>query len=179
MSLRNGHAANGATHRNGTAPEPALKPVADAAAPAPKRGRPFEVGNTYGRGNPFFRKQAEVRKAILDDLGVDAIRKLMRKLYDQAMGGDVNAARVVLNYAIGKPAPVVDPDRADLNEWALADAAPTLPRIWAAMIECLSPLQALQLFQDALATKAGQSVRDLQPADLERVAAEMRAKIGK
>jgi hypothetical protein len=42
---------------------------------------------------------------------------LYRVLYDKAMKGDVSAAKLVLAYKIGKPAPCPDPDAIDRDEW--------------------------------------------------------------
>jgi hypothetical protein len=42
---------------------------------------------------------------------------LYRVLYDKAMKGDVSAAKLVLAYKIGKPAPCPDPDAVDRDEW--------------------------------------------------------------
>jgi hypothetical protein len=42
---------------------------------------------------------------------------LYRVLYDKAMTGDVSAAKLVLAYKIGKPAPCPNPDAIDRDEW--------------------------------------------------------------
>jgi hypothetical protein len=42
---------------------------------------------------------------------------LYRVLYDKAMQGDVSAAKLVLAYKIGKPAPCPNPDAIDRDEW--------------------------------------------------------------
>jgi hypothetical protein len=147
MAQRNG-SANGNCPRNanGTG-SPALKPVADAAEPAPKRGRPFERGNTCGKGNPFYRQMAAIRKAIVNDLGTDAILCLVRKLYQQGMDGDVNAARVVLMYAVGKPQKVVDPDGADADEWCRLNATPTAAQVLRALLDGIGFAQAAEMLQ--------------------------------
>ena len=53
------------------------------------------------------------RTCISDEDMVD----LYRVLYDKAMQGDVSAAKLVLAYKIGKPAPCPDPDAIDRDEW--------------------------------------------------------------
>jgi hypothetical protein len=187
-SGKNGHAGggNGTVNRNGQAGAPPLAPPSDNGrdhggrfTAGNNQGHRFTAGNKAGLGNPFFRKQAEVRKAILDDLGTDAVKKLMRQMYSQAMAGDVNAAKVVLLWTVGKPAKAVDPDGCDADELARLDASPGLSRLWARMLEGLDVRQALELFKDALNAKAGLGVRELQPGDLEQVKAELAAKVGK
>jgi hypothetical protein len=187
-SGKNGHAngRNGTVNRNGQAGAPPSEPPSDDGrdhggrfTAGNNQGRRFAKGNKAGMGNPFYRKLAAARQDVLDDLGTDAIRKLMRQLYDQAMAGDVSAAKVVLLWTVGKPAPVVDPDGADADELRRLDASPGLSRIWSRLLECISPEQALELFRDALATRAGKSAHDLQPVDLGRVVAEMKARVGK
>jgi hypothetical protein len=42
---------------------------------------------------------------------------LYRVLYDKAMHGDVSAAKLIIAYQIGKPAPCPDPDSIDRGEW--------------------------------------------------------------
>ncbi len=45
------------------------------------------------------------------------IAVIVRALIDKAKAGDVAAARLVLQYTLGKPAATVDPDRLDEMEW--------------------------------------------------------------
>jgi hypothetical protein len=122
---------------------------------------------------------AEARKAILSDLGTEGVLRITRRLFEQALGGDVNAARVLLLYAVGKPTKAADPDNVDLDEWSKADAMPSLCRVWSRMLENISPQQALQLLRDALQTRSGLGIKDLPPADIKRVVDEMRSRVGK
>ena len=56
------------------------------------------------------------RKALLDAVTAEDIAAVARKLRDQALDGDVAAAKVLLTYVIGRPAEAVDPDRLDSEE---------------------------------------------------------------
>jgi hypothetical protein len=123
----NGHAP--AASANGKASAP-LSPSADgppSTAPPPDKdaatGR-FLPGNKLGRGNPHYRRLALARSAFLDVVGPEQVRELARALLARALAGDVNAAKVVLAYAVGRPPATVDPDGADLNEWQLRQAWP-------------------------------------------------------
>jgi hypothetical protein len=42
-----------------------------------------------------------------------------------AQSGDVQAAKLLLSYAVGRPPDPVNPDRLDVDEWELLKAQPT------------------------------------------------------
>ena len=99
-------------------------PGTAAPSPAPtveSNGRDhngrFTAGNSGGPGNPFARHMAECRKALLSAVTTEELTKLMRVLLDKAMQGDMAAAKLVLAYAVGKPAEQADPDQLDVAEW--------------------------------------------------------------
>ncbi len=92
---------------NETVP-PLPSPGPTAANPAPtepsgrdSRGR-FCRGNPGGPGNPFARKTAALRQALLDTVTVEDLQAIVRRLLQKAKEGDVAAARLVLSYAIDK-----------------------------------------------------------------------------
>ena len=64
----------------------------------------FLPGNVGGPGNPFARRTAELRSALLDAIDVDAIRRIVGALVAAAEDGDVAAARVLLERVFGRPA---------------------------------------------------------------------------
>jgi hypothetical protein len=80
------------------------------------RGR-FTKGNKSGRGNPFARRVAAMRQALMDAVSDEDVAAISKKMVELARGGDVAAARLVLGYVIGKPQPAEDPDRLDEKEW--------------------------------------------------------------
>jgi hypothetical protein len=83
----------------------------------------FCAGNTFARGNPFGRKLAAMRQAFIEAVTDDDIQAIAAVLIQKAREGDVAAAKLVLQYAIGKPAPVQEPDRLEIEEWNLRQEA--------------------------------------------------------
>jgi len=62
----------------------------------------FSPGWKGGPGNPFAAKAAQLRAALLETVTADDIKAVIIKLVDQAKGGDVAAAKVLLDRTIGK-----------------------------------------------------------------------------
>ena len=88
-----------------------------------EKGR-FTFGNKGGPGNPFARKVAALRQALIDSVTAQDIQDVAAALLAQAKGGDVPAAKLLFAYAIGKPQPAPEPDRMDADEWdVLKDTA--------------------------------------------------------
>jgi hypothetical protein len=136
----NGHSANGrgAINRGAAAPLAAVGDgtVPDSAEPAhqtaeaPPAGRDtttgrFIPGNKAACGNPHARRVAALRSALLGALTEEHMARLAEALFTQALAGDTAAAKLLLSYAIGKPAPAVDPDRLDLDALDLLRLLPT------------------------------------------------------
>ena len=86
----------------------------------------FVAGNRCGHGNAFGRQVAERRKAVLAAVTAEDIGRVARKLYEQALAGDVPAAKVLLAHVCGKPLPAPNPDRVDLDELSLLLQAPDI-----------------------------------------------------
>src|SRR4051812_24643619 len=96
------HRLNGSLNGHADAP---LPPSADGTAPAGKdsaTGR-FLPGNKCGRGNPHYRRLAANRTAFLEAVGPVQVKALAADLLKRALAGDVDAARLVLAYALGRP----------------------------------------------------------------------------
>jgi hypothetical protein len=68
----------------------------------------FGAGNRFGQGNPQHRKMAELRAAMLEAVEPEQVKGLTRKLCELALAGDVPAARLVMEYALGKPVQAVE-----------------------------------------------------------------------
>lgn len=68
----------------------------------------FQPGNTLAKGNPGNRRMAELRRTLLDCATDADIRALYDSLMESARGGDTAAARVLLEYLIGKPAQQIE-----------------------------------------------------------------------
>jgi hypothetical protein len=101
-------------------PKSASPETVEQRATEDKAGRgpdgKFAPGNHLGRGNPFARKCAELRKALLNAVTAQDIAEIVAKLLEKAKAGDAAAARVLFSYTMGKPAPVVDPDTINQQE---------------------------------------------------------------
>jgi hypothetical protein len=128
-------------------PAPLQTAVNGAAPTAADRGAggKFVSGNKAARGNPHHRKMAALRRALLESATEERLRELGEQLYRAARAGDWAAAKLFLAYCVGKPAEGVDPDAVDLDEWRRAAASPTASEVAAAMIENVSPADALDL----------------------------------
>jgi hypothetical protein len=87
------------------------------------RGR-FAKGNAGGPGNPFARRMARMRSVLCATVSEEDIEKVTRKLIEQAKGGDIAAARILLAYAVGQPTPAVDLDTLDAQEWQVFRQVP-------------------------------------------------------
>lgn len=189
-AVRNGHAhkapsppvCDGAVETE-RAPEPEPNPV---AKPAPKGERTatgkFAKGNRCGLGNPFARRLGALRSAFLNAVTDEDVAAVARKLAQLAAAGDVQAAALFMCYAVGKPQPAVNPDRLDLDEFSIADAAPTKARTAAVMINAMDPAVAAALARSLVSTdpsEATAAVTKMNKRGLEAVLAEEDARIGK
>lgn len=83
----------------------------------------FTKGNKGGPGNPYNRQVAAIRRALLNAVTPEEIHYLARSLIDRALEGNLAAAKLLLSYLIGKPAPAVDPDTLNQQEWQLHEQA--------------------------------------------------------
>lgn len=77
----------------------------------------FTKANPGGPGNPFARKVAALRKALLDSVSEQDLKDMIEALKRQALEGDKAAIKLILQYCVGKPEPPKDPDRMDVDEW--------------------------------------------------------------
>ena len=105
-----------------------------AASPDPgaagrdAQGR-FIQGNAGGPGNPFFRRQAELRRGALALFSPEDVGSLLRVMLALGRNGDAACARVFLDYTMGKPHKAVQPDEEHLHEWGLLQRSPRLPEV--------------------------------------------------
>lgn len=66
-----------------------------------KTGR-FLKGHCGGPGNPNIARLAEYRKAMREAVTPGQLRAVLRKLLSKAQGGDVLAAKILLDRTLGK-----------------------------------------------------------------------------
>lgn len=69
----------------------------------------FITGNPGGPGNPHAGRVARLRARLLSAVGEGDIDDLVSAMLERARGGDIAAARLLLEYTIGKPASAPDP----------------------------------------------------------------------
>jgi hypothetical protein len=80
------------------------------------KGR-FAKGNGLGRGNPFARRVAALRSALLEEVDDEKFRRMVRDLVEMALSKDLAAMKLVFQYVLGRPTPMVNPDDLDRLEW--------------------------------------------------------------
>lgn len=87
-------------------------PSVNGANGATKRKRnsdgTFAKGNAGGPGNPRARQTARLREEMLGAVKLTDMRKIVQALVERAKGGDVAAAREVLDRCVGKPRQELD-----------------------------------------------------------------------
>ena len=67
-----------------------------------EQGR-FTRGNSCARGNPFAKKVARLRSALLQAITPADVRAIIKKVIKRARGGDLAAAKEVFDRAVGRP----------------------------------------------------------------------------
>ncbi len=116
---------------NGQHVEPSTKPLNGAAGGAAAKiaagpsvnglngrdehGR-FAKGNAGGPGNPFARQVGRLRQVLLNAATPERMERIAGKMMELAEAGDVQAAKLVLSYVVGKPAEAVNPDTLAVEE---------------------------------------------------------------
>jgi hypothetical protein len=109
-------------------PEPTPAATPDTATGRDATGR-FARGNPGGPGNPFYRRLAECRRAVHRAFTPEDVTSLLGVMLQRGRNGDVAAARVFLEYVVGKPVKAPEPDEEDLHEWQLQRQTPRLPDV--------------------------------------------------
>jgi hypothetical protein len=145
------------------------------AKPAPLPGRDsngrFTAGNSGGPGNPFARQVAGLRRALLDALTPDDFHAIAQKLLKLALAGNVQAAKLLLAYTVGKPQPAPEPDRLDADEWQRFKESEPMMRELAPIVkapEAEFPLNMVRLARPAMTRVAEEGLRlSLRNPDLE------------
>ncbi len=96
----------------------------------------FAIGNAGGPGNPHARRIAKLRSALLAAIKPDDLRDVVASLLVATKAGDVAAARLLLEYSLGRPRAIDDdmtpPDRPFFAITINAPPSPgTIPPIFA------------------------------------------------
>lgn len=111
MSKQHDH-ATGETESNAIVPVP-LTPAGSGATPVTATrsasGR-FLPGNREGRGNPANRRAQKLRNALIRAVTPDDVRAVAATLTEAAKSGDVQAAKLLLSFVVGRPASTIELD---------------------------------------------------------------------
>jgi len=65
----------------------------------------FLPGNKCGHGSPLAAQGAKLRAAMFRAVKVGDVKAIIGAMIDKAKGGDVAAAKLVLQYTMGEPQP--------------------------------------------------------------------------
>jgi hypothetical protein len=124
----------------------------------------FANGNPGGCGNPFARKVAGLRTAMVAAVSDEDIGAITTRLVRDARDGDKTATKLLFQYVIGKPGPAVNPDTLVLDEFRLLQQS-------AVPAEALTPmlrgvpvefwLQLWPLFAEAQAAQLARQFQEL------------------
>jgi hypothetical protein len=100
----------------------------------------FAKGNRGGPGNPpFGRRVAALRKAFLEAAAPERMRQLAEALLAKALAGDTAAAKLFLEYSLGRPAEARDTDRVDWEEFRLLKESPDVRKVFLEAENVVSP----------------------------------------
>jgi hypothetical protein len=162
-----------------TSPTPA--PAAENATGRDANGR-FAPGNPGGPGNPFYRRQAQLKRVLLASITDADVQAVMQALVGLAKSGDLAAVKLFLEYTVGKPAKEVDPDREELHEWQLQQQTPRLQQVMDVMANSIETPRANQVTRDLVAIVGdchlktlGQHLRDGTDYEGRRIAPPLEA----
>jgi hypothetical protein len=110
----------------------------------------FAPGNPGGPGNPYYRRQARLKRLMLESVSDADVQSVMQVLLGLARGGDLAAIKLFLEYTVGKPVKEVDPDREELHEWGLQRQTPRLQEVLETMTYSIETPTANQVTRDMI-----------------------------
>ena len=88
-----------------------------------ERGR-FVAGNHAATGNPHAKRVAQIRSLLLSEVTDDDLKAIIKTLIAQAVDGDVQAAREILDRCLGKPRQALEIDATVEQSTLLPDSFP-------------------------------------------------------
>jgi hypothetical protein len=97
----------------------------------------FAAGNRGGPGNPFARRVATLHGAFLDALTPQDMRSIALALLLKAQSGDIAAAKLLLQYSLGKPIAHVAPSGDGADDDYSAPVDEILPNLSTAELASL------------------------------------------
>jgi hypothetical protein len=90
------------------------------------KGR-FLPGYPGGPGNPDGKRYAALKRAFLMATSPAKVKQLEAKLFEMAMGGDVQAIKLYFSYSLGAPSVEVDMTVTEERDWK---AETEQARVW-------------------------------------------------
>lgn len=66
-------------------------------------GGRFSSGNSFGRGSPVTKRMHDFRLALLEAGDPETLKSLFKKMGELGLAGDTTAARLYIEYCVGKP----------------------------------------------------------------------------
>jgi hypothetical protein len=139
---------NAASHA--TAPHhPPDAPPPHAGNGRDSQGR-FAKGNPGGPGNPYYRRQARLKRQLLESVTDVDVLSVLRVLLGLARSGDLAAIKLFLEYTVGKPTKEVDPDKEELHEWQLQQQTPRLDQVGELMAQGIETEVANQVTREVV-----------------------------
>ncbi|MFO0864219.1 MAG: hypothetical protein U0744_06120 [Gemmataceae bacterium] len=100
-------------------------------------GGTFRNGNRGGPGNPYARRVAKLRQAVMEECTEEDLREVTRAMINLAKRGDKAAAKLVYQYALGKPDKQIDPDRIDEHELSVIKGVAVPPALLDAILSAV------------------------------------------
>src|SRR5712672_2533701 len=114
--LKNAPARRGRSSKTKKPSRPTLTQASPKSNDRAPGGR-FAEGNPGGPGNPHARHCARMLALLRASISDEEMVAIIRQLVEKARAGDVSAAKLLLSYKLGKPAPAPNPDEIDRDEW--------------------------------------------------------------
>jgi hypothetical protein len=150
-------------------PVPAPSPNGTNGTPTAERNPDgkFAKGNRGGPGNPHARRVATLRKVLLDVVTPERFRTVVEQLVEDAENGNHEARKLLLLYAIGKPAAAADPDRLDLDEARLLLDSPSLVDVNVGRLPAAFAVLFLRFLQAGFRLKLANGSQDPDDLDLD------------
>jgi hypothetical protein len=108
-----------------------------------------------GPGNPYYRRQAQLKRILVECVTEVDVQSVMQVLLGLARGGDLAAIKLFLEYTVGKPGKEVDPDKEELHEWGLQQQTPRLEQVLEVGTYGIEPPRANQVARDLVAIVGG------------------------
>lgn len=79
------------------------------------RNGQFKMGNNGGPGNPYSRTVAELRANLNQCITMPMVEQVINKIFHLALEGNIPAARLFLQYAVGKPEDPANRDQSSVD----------------------------------------------------------------